>query len=59
MSIHDYGMFPDVCVMIGDAQADIDAAKENNISFIFRRHQYNQNLNVSADIQVINDFNYE
>ena len=58
MSMHDYGVSPEVCLMIGDAQADIDAAKENNISFVFRRHQYNQNLNIDPDIQVINDFNY-
>jgi phosphoglycolate phosphatase-like HAD superfamily hydrolase len=58
MSMLDYGVSPEVCLMIGDAQADIDAAKENNISFVFRRHQYNQNLNIDSDTQVINDFNY-
>ena len=59
MSMHDYGVSPEVCLMIGDAQADIDAAKENNISFIFRRHQHNKNLKIEPDIQVINDFNCE
>jgi phosphoglycolate phosphatase-like HAD superfamily hydrolase len=59
MSMHAYNIPPEACLMIGDAQADIDAAKENNVSFIFRRHQYNQNLNIDSDIQVINDFNYQ
>jgi len=57
-SMHDYGASPETCLMIGDAQADIDAAKENNINFILRRHQHNKNLNIDTDIQVINDFNY-
>lgn len=59
MSMLDYGIPAEACLMIGDALADIDAAKDNNISFIFRKHQFNQNLNIGSDIQVINDFNYE
>ena len=58
MSIHDYDVSPEVYLMIGDAQADIDAVKENNISFVFLRHQYNQNLNIDPDMQVINDFKH-
>jgi len=56
MSMQDYGVSPEVCLMIGDAQADIDAAKENNISFIFRRHQCNQKLIVDSSIEIIEDF---
>jgi phosphoglycolate phosphatase-like HAD superfamily hydrolase len=56
MSMHDYGVSPEACLMIGDAQADIDAAKENNIDFIFRRHQYNQKLIVDSSIEIIEDF---
>ena len=41
--------------MIGDAKADIHAA-ENNIKFILRRHQYNQNLKIASDHLVIDDF---
>jgi phosphoglycolate phosphatase-like HAD superfamily hydrolase len=59
ISMRDYGVLPEVCLMIGDAQADIDAAKDNNISFIFRRHQNNKSLKIESDIQVINDFNYK
>jgi phosphoglycolate phosphatase-like HAD superfamily hydrolase len=59
MSMYDYGVSPEACLMIGDAQADIDAAKENNISFVLRRHQYNQNLNIEPNIQVISDFIFQ
>jgi phosphoglycolate phosphatase-like HAD superfamily hydrolase len=58
MSMDDYGITPDKCLMFGDAQADIDAAKENHINFIFRRHQYNQSINIESDTQVISDFDY-
>ena len=58
-SIDEYGIPHEACLMIGDAQADIDAAKENKIGFIFRRHQYNKNINVDSEIQVISDFNYQ
>jgi phosphoglycolate phosphatase-like HAD superfamily hydrolase len=57
MSMDEYGIPPEACLMIGDAQTDIDAAKENDISFLFRRHQYNKNLLVDSDIEVIRDFN--
>jgi len=58
MSMDEYGIPPEKCLMIGDAQADINAAKENDVSFVLRRHQYNLNLDIDSDIQVINDFNY-
>jgi len=58
ISMCDYGVSSEACLMIGDAQADIDAAKENNISFIFRRHQCNQSLDIDSGMQVINNFNY-
>jgi len=58
MSIDDYGITPDKCLMFGDAQADIDAAKKNNINFIFRKHQYNKNINIESGFQTINDFNH-
>jgi phosphoglycolate phosphatase-like HAD superfamily hydrolase len=45
------------CIMIGDAQADIDAAQHNNIDFIFRRHQENLQLNIDNNIQTIENFN--
>lgn len=45
------------CIMIGDAQADIDAAQDNNIDFILRRHQENLQLSIDNNIQTIENFN--
>lgn len=56
MSMLDYGIPAEACLMIGDAKADIDAAKENNISFVLRRHQYNKNLKIDLNMEVISDF---
>ena len=44
------------CLMIGDAQADIDAAKDNNIDFIFRKHQDNTNIPIKSNIKTIDNF---
>ncbi len=54
--ILDFDISPEKCLMIGDAKADIHAAEENNIKFILRRHQYNQNLKIASDHLVIDDF---
>jgi phosphoglycolate phosphatase-like HAD superfamily hydrolase len=48
-------MKPAHCVMIGDAKADMDAADNNNISFVFRKHTTNQNLLTHFKGVVIND----
>ena len=48
---------PWLCLMIGDAQADIDAAQDNDIDFIFRRHKENLKLNINTNIQTIENFN--
>ena len=42
--------------MIGDAEADIQAAQDNEIHFIFRRHQDNGNLIIKSGLQTIDDF---
>ncbi len=55
-SIDIHRVNPDKCLMFGDARTDIEAAKDNNIKFIFRRHDHNKFLDISSDIQVINDF---
>ena len=51
-----YKILPDKCLMIGDAMADIYAAEQNNINFIFRRHKYNLNLKIDRKYLIINDF---
>ena len=55
-SIDFYGISSNKCLMFGDAQTDIDAARENNINFIFRLHDHNKNLNIDSDIKTIKDF---
>lgn len=45
------------CLFFGDAKADIDAANETKINFIFRRHDHNKILKINSNINVINDFN--
>jgi phosphoglycolate phosphatase-like HAD superfamily hydrolase len=42
--------------MIGDALADMNAAKENKIKFIFRKHKENQSLKIHRDTHIIKDF---
>jgi phosphoglycolate phosphatase-like HAD superfamily hydrolase len=43
--------------MIGDAEADMKAAQDNEISFIFRRHQDNRHLSINGEIQTIENLN--
>ena len=56
VSIEDYGILPQKCIMFGDAMTDLNAAKENNINFIFRRHKFNQNLKIESKILIIDNF---
>lgn len=57
ISMLHFGVDASSCVMMGDAQADIDAAQDNKIDFIFRRHQDNLQLNIDNNIQTIENFN--
>ncbi|MDC0893244.1 HAD hydrolase-like protein [Pseudomonadales bacterium] len=55
-SIIDYKVHTSTCLMIGDAEADFEAAQDNEIHFIFRKHQDNLSLPVKSNTQTINDF---
>lgn len=55
-SMLDYKYPPSACLMIGDAEADIEAAQNNGINFIFRKHQYNTSLPIKSNIQTIDNF---
>jgi phosphoglycolate phosphatase-like HAD superfamily hydrolase len=55
-SMINYKVPPSSCLMIGDAEADIQAAQDNEIHFIFRRHQDNGNLIIKSGLQTIDDF---
>jgi len=56
-SMVHYKILPGKCLMFGDAMADIYAAEENDINFIFRRHKYNLNLEINPKYLIINNFN--
>jgi phosphoglycolate phosphatase-like HAD superfamily hydrolase len=55
-TISDYGVPLNLCVMIGDMQADIDAANNNKISFILRRHKFNKHIQNNSNFMEILDF---
>ena len=57
ISMLHYEVDASSCIMMGDAQADIDAARDNDIDFIFRRHQENLKLNINTNTQTIENFN--
>lgn len=44
------------CLMIGDAKADLDAAEENGISFLLRRHASNQEVFCNYSGDSVEDF---
>ncbi len=55
-SMIDYKIPPSACLMIGDAEADIEAAQDNEIHFIFRKHQDNTSLSINSNIETIDNF---
>jgi len=44
------------CLMIGDAQADLDAAVANQVPFLLRRHSYNTNVFAAYTGTSVEDF---
>lgn len=42
--LSDLGIRPEETIFVGDATADWDAAKENNVQFLLRRHETNVKL---------------
>lgn len=47
---------PSRCLMVGDAMADMDAALENGISFLLRRHASNQKVFCNYTGDSVGDF---
>ena len=43
-TIKDYDLDPSVCLMIGDASADLKASDANQVSFLLRRHKSNAEI---------------
>lgn len=44
ITMKNLNIIPDDCVMIGDALVDFQAAKENKVQFILRRHKTNKTI---------------
>lgn len=47
---------PDRCLMIGDARADLEAAAENGVPFLLRRHASNQEVFSNYTGDSVEDF---
>ena len=59
-SINEYLVNTEECIMIGDAKADLEAAKANHIDFLLRLHDSNQSMTeVFKGFSVQNFINYE
>ncbi|MCW7497028.1 HAD hydrolase-like protein [Leptospira levettii] len=54
--IKDYQVSPSDCLMIGDAKADLDAAKANEIDFLLRLHSFNRDVFSEYTGFIIEDF---
>ena len=55
-TILDYKLNPLDCLMIGDSLVDYEAAIDNNISFILRRHKHNADIFNNYSGPYIEDF---
>ena len=55
-SLSKYNFDPSDCLMIGDAQSDLEAADINQVPFLLRRHNMNKNLFVNYKGNFIEDF---
>lgn len=44
------------CLMVGDARADLDAAKANQVPFLLRRHETNSNVFANYSGSSVKDF---
>ncbi len=56
MTLEDGKYLRDECLMIGDALADMEAAKANDVPFLLRRHNANADLFSTYTGQSIKDF---
>lgn len=56
MTLDACGISPQDCLMIGDAQADLEAAQVNGVPFLLRRHETNSGVFVRYTGPSIKDF---
>ncbi|HDT12128.1 MAG TPA: HAD family hydrolase [Candidatus Marinimicrobia bacterium] len=58
MSIERYGVSPADCMVIGDAQADMDAAQANGVPFMLRLHGSNREIFRDYTGTTVEDFTH-
>lgn len=56
MMLAAHGLDASACLMIGDAQADLDAAEANQVPFLLRRHKTNSNVFAAYTGPSVKDF---
>ncbi|MBU0753937.1 MAG: HAD family hydrolase [Planctomycetes bacterium] len=56
MTLDRYKISPQNCLMIGDAQADMEAAQANNVQFLLRRHATNRRVFEQYNGNSVEDF---
>ena len=56
MILADRGLDPSDCLMIGDADADQEAAEINRVPFLLRRHETNTNIFTGYTGASVKDF---
>ena len=54
--MHEYRILPENSLMIGDYMSDLEAAKKNKISFLFRKHEFNSRVEIDDNVKVIDNF---
>ena len=54
--MREFDILPDGCLMVGDYNSDLNAAKKNEISFLFRRHQFNNHIKIDDGVKIIRNF---
>jgi phosphoglycolate phosphatase-like HAD superfamily hydrolase len=55
-ALHERGIEARDCLMIGDAQADLDASEANQVPFLLRKHGSNTNVFASYTGTSVKDF---
>jgi len=56
ITLEKYKIYPNDCLMIGDATADMEAARLNNVPFLLRLHATNMHIPEKHKVNFVEDF---
>ncbi|MBU1713410.1 MAG: HAD-IA family hydrolase, partial [Proteobacteria bacterium] len=56
IALENYKISPQYCLMIGDATADMEAARSNNVPFLLRLHATNRQIIEKYKVDYVEDF---